>query len=194
MSNPIPTEQMAMLAQKTSSMIEATSGPLSIMEISDISGFSEAEITEWSEGFISPWHWLILIVTKHWMLEMDAYESKLKSVEEWIQAHRNVEYQEIFMKVFVISRKMTHFYCEEEAYKINTLIGPELFIQRHLTPLLDPNPQKAMEQYTRILASSFLITGKSYFENVLSPQVGFPFTFSQITASLRNGLSENNGK
>ena len=184
MNSTITKEQMATVAQKTSPMIEATSGPLSIGEISSISGFTEAEVAGWSDGFISPWHWLVLIVTKHWMIEMDAYESKSKSVDNWILMQRDAEYREIFLKVFVISRKMTHYYGEEEAFKISELIGPELFVQRHLTPLLDPDPQKAMEQYTRILAGSFLITAKHYFENVLSPQAGFPFTYQQILTSL----------
>lgn len=184
------SEQLAIIAQKTSGIIEAASGPLSIGEIASVAGFTQAEVSDWSKGFITPWHWLIVNVTKYWMQQMDSVESRATSVQYWIKMQGTEEYQHIFMKVFVISRKLTAFHGED-GYKIAELIGPELFVQRHLTPLLDPDPKVAMEQYTRVLASSFLITGRGYFENVLSnPHTGFPFTYEDITSFLRGSDAE----
>lgn len=182
---PCSEQQVAIIAQKTSGIIEAASGPLSIDEIASVAGFTQAEVSDWSKGFITPWHWLIVNVTKYWLQRQDMLESKVLSIPDWLEMQKTDEYQHVFMKVFVISRKLTAFYGED-GHKIAELIGPELLIQRRLTRLLDPDPQVAMKQYAQILASSFLITGQNYFENVLSPTFGFPFNYETLASYIRS--------
>tara|TARA_B100001989_G_scaffold251385_1_gene230485 strand:- start:629 stop:1204 length:576 start_codon:yes stop_codon:yes gene_type:complete len=182
---PCSEQQIAIIAQKTSGIIEAASGPLSIDEIASVAGFTQAEVYDWSSGFITPWHWLIVYVTRYWLQRQDMLESKVLSIPDWLEMQKTDEYQHVFMKVFVISRKLTAFYGED-GHKIAELIGPELLIQRRLTRLLDPDPQVAMKQYAQILASSFLITGQNYFENVLSPTYGFPFNYETLASYIRS--------
>ena len=72
-------EHFKTLASKTSHVAFVSSGPLSLNEIALLSGFAHAEIIEWSKNYISPWHWLLVLLTKHHMVELDRLESVLLS-------------------------------------------------------------------------------------------------------------------